>query len=203
MSDIIFDFDGTIANSFPYVVDFLAAEAGLELSATERKQFRGLSMQAMARKMGFAWWRLPRLFIRGRHSMRHSSKHLQPFDGMPELLEQLKAKDHDLYLLSSNNLRNIKSFLRVHKLDTYFIDMIGSVGLFSKAPALRRLLRKHNINIKNAVYIGDELRDAEAAQSINMKIISVSWGFARLQDLKDQKPTALAHTPAQLAKLLQ
>lgn len=203
MSVIIFDFDGTIANSFPYVADFLAAEAGVTLDDKQRAQLRGLSMQAMARRMGFAWWRLPRLFVRGRRRMRHSSKHLQPFEGMPELLEQLKAEGHDLYLLSSNNLRNIKSFLRVHKLDTYFIDMFGSVGLFSKAPALRRMLRKHNIAIENAVYVGDELRDAEAAQSINMKIISVSWGFARLQDLKDQKPTALAHTPAELAKLLQ
>ncbi|MDB5170658.1 MAG: gph 1 [Candidatus Saccharibacteria bacterium] len=203
MSAIIFDFDGTIANSFPYVSSFLAEQAGLPpLTEADAQQLRGLSMQAMARQMGFAWWRLPRLFIRGRRRMQASSKHLHPFDGMPELIRQLHKDGHQLYLLSSNNLRNIKAFLRAHDLDNYFIDIYGSVGLFSKAPALKRLLRKHKLNLEDAVYVGDELRDAEAAQSIKLRVISVTWGFARLQDLTNQKPTALAASPAELTTII-
>ncbi len=204
MAAIIFDFDGTIANSFPYVSNFLAIEAGLaSLDPARAEQLKGLSMQAMALNLGFPWWRLPDLFIRGRRRMIVSSKLLQPYQNMPELIRQLHKDGHQLYLLSSNNSNNIKSFLETHDLDKYFIKIYGSVGMFSKAPALRRLLRKHKIALEDAVYVGDEMRDSEAARSINLRVVSVTWGFARRSDLESLKPLALADTPSELAKILR
>lgn len=204
MTTIIFDFDGTIADSFPYVSDFLVLKAGLPpLDEVRRLKLRGLSMQAMAVSLGFAWWRMPGLFFKGRRQMRISGKNVQPFTGIPELIRQLHEDGHRLYLLSSNKSRNIKEFLKAHDLEAYFIEVYGSVGLFNKAPALRRLLRKHRVALDNAVYIGDEMRDSEAAQSIRLRIVSVAWGFARRSDLASLKPTALADTPAELAKILK
>lgn len=204
MSTIIFDFDGTISNSFPYVSNFLIIEAGLETEDKERvEQLKGLSMQAMALNLGFSWWRLPDLFIRGRRRMRASSKLLQPYEDMAELIRQLHEEGHQLYLLSSNNSRNIRIFLEAHELDSYFIKIYGSIGMFSKAPALRRLLKKHNIETTDAVYVGDEMRDLVAAQSIGLRAISVTWGFARRGELGALKPTALVDTPAELAVALK
>ncbi len=203
MKAIIFDFDGTIADSFPYVSDFLALKAGLApLDDAGRQKLRGLSMQAMAVSLGFGWWRMPSLFFKGRRQMRVSGKSLKPFDGVPELIAQLRKDGHDLYLLSSNSSRNIMSFLRAYDLDSYFIEVYGSVGLFNKAPALRRLLRKHGIALTDAVYIGDEMRDSAAAHSIKLRIISVSWGFARRSDLVNLKPLAVADTTAELAAII-
>ncbi len=200
MAAIIFDFDGTIANSFNFVADFLALGMSAEpLSEVARKELGGMSMYAMARHLGYRRWRLPGLFFKGRRHMGGGIKDLEPFDGMPQLIRQLHDDGHKLYLLSSNNSRNIQVFLKAYDLDKYFIKIYGSVGLFSKAPALRRLLRKHHLERASAVYIGDELRDSEAAQSINLRIISVSWGFARRADLEALKPTALVDTPAELA----
>ncbi len=203
MKAIIFDFDGTIADSFPYVSDFLALKAGLPpLDEAGRQKLRGLSMQAMAVSLGFGWWRMPSLFFKGRRQMRVSGKSLKPFAGMPELIAQLHHDGHKLYLLSSNNSRNIMSFLRAHDLDSYFIEVYGSVGLFNKAPALRRLLRSQGIALTDAVYVGDEMRDSAAAHSIKLRIVSVSWGFARRTDLVNLKPNAIADTPSELATIL-
>jgi phosphoglycolate phosphatase len=204
MAAIIFDFDGTIADSFDYVAGFLAAEAGMPALGEEQKQgLHGLSMVAMARRLGHRWWRMPKLLFKGRRRMGGVINQLQPFDGVPAVLEKLHAEGHELFIVSSNSVRNVRAFLRHHKLQTYFLEIYGGVGLFGKAPALRRLLKEHQLELKDTVYIGDELRDIEAAQSVKLPVIAVTWGFARPSDLEAQRPSAVAATPADLLSVLE
>jgi phosphoglycolate phosphatase len=204
MAAIIFDFDGTIADSFDYVAGFLADEAGVgPLSEARKQELHGLSMAAMARHFGHSWWRLPGLLFKGRRQMKGVIKRLQPFSGITTVIEKLHAEGHELFIVSSNSVQNVKTFLHHHGLHTYFLEIYGGVGLFGKAPALRKLLRDQHLESKNAVYIGDELRDVQAAQSIKLPIIAVTWGFARPADLEALKPTALATTPSELVQLLE
>lgn len=66
MAVIIFDFDGTVANTFDYTVDFLSREAGVPVpKKTVRAAMHGLSMAGIARHLGIPWRRLPRLFFQG------------------------------------------------------------------------------------------------------------------------------------------
>jgi phosphoglycolate phosphatase len=204
MSTIIFDFDGTIADSFDYVLEFLTVEAGLEpLIGTDRLALRNLSMIAMARHLGHPHWRLPLLFWRGRRVMRMAIETVGPFDGMPEVIRKLHAEGHELFIVSSNNLANVRAFLHRYDLHEYFLEIYGGVGLFGKAPALRRLLKEHSLELADSMYIGDEVRDAEAAQSIRMRIISVLWGFARHADLRALHPTAVAETPDDIIRIIE
>ena len=204
MAAIIFDFDGTIADTFHYVSDFLAGSAGIaSLTDKDRQKLRALSMLAMARQLGHPWWKLPNLFFKGRLRMGEAIEHIQPFTGMPEVIHKLHAEGHELFILSSNNVHNVRTFLKRHGLRTYFLEIYGGVGLFGKAPALRRLIKEHQLDLRACLYIGDELRDVEAAQSLKLRVIAVSWGFAKLSDLQDARPTKLATEPAELLALIE
>lgn len=204
MAAIIFDFDGTIANSFNYVADFLALEAGLPpLSDHQKRELRGLSMPAMARRLGYHWWRLPGLFMKGRSSMRRAVQRFKTYDGMDETIRKLHAEGHELFIVSSNTVRNIHLFLRAHHLHVYFLQVYGGVNLFGKAPVLRQLTHDHHLEIKDCVYVGDELRDVQAAQSLELRVIAVTWGFAKPSELAELRPTALADKPADLLELVQ
>ena len=204
MATIIFDFDGTIADSFDYVADFMVAEAKLPpLTDEKRQELRGLSMVEMARQLGYNWWTGAILFVKGRRKMRQVIKQLNAFEGMPQLMRKLHNEGHELFIVTSNSVGNVKLFLRNHHINKYFLEIYGGVGIFSKSPALRRLFEEQNLDIKNAVYIGDELRDVESAQAIGLKAIAVSWGFANRQDLKNAKPTHIVDTPAELMALLE
>jgi phosphoglycolate phosphatase len=204
MATIIFDMDGTIADSFDYVSDFMASEAGMApLSDEHKHQLRNMSMVGMARKLGYKWWEGPMLYFKGRRRMHQAIKNLKSFEGIPELIRKLHNEGHELFVLSTNSVRNVHNFLHHQKLHKYFLQIYGGVGVFGKAAALRQLLNDQNIDVKNAVYVGDELRDVEAAKSIGLRAVAVSWGFANRQHLKDAKPTGLADTPAELMSILE
>jgi len=200
---VIFDFDGTIADSFDYVADFLISQVTSDKrSEINKDELKNMSMLAMARELNFSNWRLPAIYLRGRRRMHQAILGLRPYAGIPEVLDQLSKDKHQIFVLSSNNKKNIRAFLRANKLHDHFDKIYGGVGVFGKAPAMRRLLKEHHIAASDAVYIGDELRDVEAAQYIGLPIIAVDWGFARPQDLIDQKPTFIADSPKNLIKLI-
>jgi phosphoglycolate phosphatase len=66
-----------------------------------------------------------------------------------------------------------------------------------------QLLRDNNLKINQTISVGDEVRDIEAAQSIGMRAVAVTWGFAREVDLKNMKPTALTNSPKELLSILE
>ena len=112
MAAIIFDLDGTIADSFDFVADFLAEKKnGEHLDSREKRELYGLSMLAMARKMGHPWWRLLRLLFEGRKEMGKIINQVPVFAGLPEAIRKLQAEGHELFIVSSNTTQNIHAYL--------------------------------------------------------------------------------------------
>jgi phosphoglycolate phosphatase-like HAD superfamily hydrolase len=203
MAVVIFDFDGTVADSFDFVAGYLIKASGKKSDPELVDSLRNLSMLAMARTVGVGWLRLPRLFIHGRKDMRKGLKKVQPFAGMSDVIRKVHAEGHEVFMLSSNSVSTLHKFLHQHELHTYFLELYGGVSIFGKAPALKRLIKENNLNIEDCIYVGDETRDIQASKYVGMRIISVTWGFARVADLKKLKPTALVDTPEELMTKLE
>jgi phosphoglycolate phosphatase len=202
---IIFDFDGTIANSFGVIVDIFEklTKQPRKLNDTELNELRDLSPLSIAKRLGVSNWQIPFLLIRGRRIMAGRQREIEPFAGMPSVIEKLHAEGHELFIMSSNSRRTIKKFLKTHHLNTYFVEIKGEVGMFGKPRALRKLLRGNQLDAQSAFYIGDETRDVEAAQQVGTRSIAVLWGFARDEKLAELKPTAIATTPEDIIRILE
>jgi phosphoglycolate phosphatase len=200
MSVIIFDFDGTIADSFAFVSQFALQQAGRPaLTLPERqREFGGLSIRGMMDKLDKpVWWGLW-MFVYGRRVMTKHMGEVEPYPDIVETLRALHAQGHRLYILSSNRNKNVRLFLDNHGLTPYFYRTRGNASLLGKSFALRRLLLRDRLQAADCYYVGDETGDLEAARPLQIRSVAVTWGYNNAAALAAEKPSALVNTPKEL-----
>jgi phosphoglycolate phosphatase len=171
-------------------------------SDDEIMRLRGLTAFHVVRELRIRPWRLPWLLVRGRALMRRQIDDIVVFDGIEDVLGQLKQAGATMYIMSSNSPGNIRKLLRGHGLDGYFEHVYGNVGLFGKAKMLRRVIARNRLDMSQIFYVGDEGRDIEAAKRVGVRSVAVAWGFNSPELLERHHPYAVAHSPAGLAEIL-
>src|SRR5688572_16722304 len=179
MANVIFDFDGTLADTLHIAIDLFRKFAPKDhpTDDAEIERLRGMSASEVIKNLGIPWWRLPYFVYQGRKAVKEQMGNVQAIDGIEPVVHRLHQQKHKLFILSSNSTENIEQFLNHNKLGHYFDGFWGGQGLFTKSGALKKVVRKNNLVLEDCVYIGDEVRDIEAARHAGMKCISVSWGY--------------------------
>lgn len=206
MKVIIFDFDGTIADSFEAVLKIsnqLAAEFGYPKAQPEDiSRLKNLSSREVVRQSKVSPFKLPFLLRRLRCELNREIHRLKPIPGMKSALLMLKQQGNQLGIVTSNSCENVAAFLQAQELSEAF-DFIGSgLALFGKGRVIQRILKQNNLNPADVIYVGDETRDIEAARKIGIRVIAVSWGFNSSQVLAAEKPDFLIHEPEELLEVV-
>ncbi len=117
------------------------------------------------------------------------------------VLKELSV-NHRLFILSSNKQEIIELELNKNNLNI-FEAVYSSSSLFKKDKSIKKLLKLFKLEIENVFYVGDEVRDIEACKAINVKIISVTWGFNSKQILSLYNPEYLIDTPVELLEIMK
>jgi phosphoglycolate phosphatase len=204
MANIIFDFDGTIADSLPVVTELFYNWAKIEpYGPRDLERLRNSTLKEVLHEVGVPLWRVPRLMVKARTEFGKRLKDVPIFANMPETLKRLHDNGYNLHVISSNSPQNIRQFLRRHDIMQYFKGIHGNTGIFGKASAMRSIILRYKIDRNNCYYIGDETRDVDAAQKAHIKSVAVTWGYNGEKILKAHNPDYIAHTPSELIKLLQ
>lgn len=202
MKDVIFDFDGTLANSLPVVIDITENLLQRKVEDADIRRYKNMTVKQILKETKVPIYKVPSLLVKGRPLLQKRMNEVELFDGFEQVIELLAKQGHRLFIVSSNSAGIINTFLVENNLKKYFKKVYGNVGIFSKAQALKKVIKRENIDIKNVVYIGDEVRDAEAAKKIKIKIISVTWGYNGKEILAKYKPDYLVNKPEEILKII-
>jgi phosphoglycolate phosphatase len=194
---VILDFDGTLADSWPWfraILPDAMRHFGLApITADQAEAMRGEPPRDLLRRLGIPAWQIPRIAL---HLRRLAQDAPPPplFPGIPAMLRRLRAAGVTLAIASSNSDRQIARSLGP-ELDALIAHRAVEASLFGKAARFRRLLRDSRIAADHALAIGDEARDIEAAREAGISCGAVTWGYATAARLAAERPDMMFETP--------
>jgi phosphoglycolate phosphatase len=176
----IFDFDGTLADSFPWfsrtINDIADRFHFKRIEPHEADELRAMDARALMRHLGIPAWKVP--FI-ANHMRKRKSKEIDQtrlFDGVDRMLQRLSTAGIAMALVSSNSESNARTILGAQNAGLIGYYECGA-SLLGKSSRFRRVLRRSRMQAGNAICIGDEIRDLEAARKAGIDFGAVTWGY--------------------------
>ncbi|AFY82608.1 HAD-IA family hydrolase [Oscillatoria acuminata] len=199
---ILFDFDGTIADTLDSIVKItnrLAGEFGYKKTTQEDVEYmRNMNSMQIIKTSGIPIFKLPFLLQMVKLELNHEIQNLKPISGMFEALQVLSNKDYKLGIVTSNSLENVKGFLERNEMSKFFSFIHAGSTLFGKNKVIKSFLKKEGISPEKVIYVGDETRDIEAARKAKIQVIAVSWGFNSKAVLSKHNPDLAIDHPQDL-----
>jgi len=201
---ILFDFDGTLADSADWMIrtfNAMAPQFGLRsVTGAEVEMLRGRSNREIVSYLGVPMWKIPRIAAEMTRRVAAQADSISLFEGTGAMLQTLHAAGIRLAIVSSNAEDNIRRILGADNA-ALISDYDCGASLFGKSSKLRNVLRRSGIAPREAICIGDETRDIEAAREAGMDSGAVMWGYAKPDVLRTFQPSRTFESMSSLAAL--
>jgi len=205
MSDsdyIIFDFDGTIADTLELALGIynrIAPEYNFRPAGeAERELLRTKKPQELLKTYGISRLKLLTVLLRIRKELSRHVSEIKPVIGIEAALREIRNAGFRMGILTSNSVDNVSKFLDINNLSDLFDFIYSGRSLLGKEKVIKRMLIHEQLPANRVVYVGDETRDIEASRAAGIPVIAVSWGLNRREVLATTFPDQIADKPEEL-----
>ncbi len=187
----IFDFDGTLADSFPWFARVINEVADryrfCRVTNDEVETLRGMSARQIVAHLGVPSWKLPLIAAHMRRRKAREIGETKLFPGAQEMLLRLAEGGIAIFVVSSNAEHNVRQVMGPSAVRPVRSFACG-VPVFGKARRFRDVVRASGFPAQSAIAIGDEIRDIEAARAAGIAAGAVAWGYTRADALRKHAP---------------
>lgn len=210
---IIFDLDGTLVNSIEDIADamnIMLLSYNYPVHSYETyKKFVGSGLRSLVIKA------LPEAHrdnaqinlcfdaMKDIYS-NHCTIKTRPYDGVMDLLDQLKLRRIKLSILS-NKADVLTKKVASHLFPDYFETVAGLTTEALKKPnpvVALDISKTMGIAPEDLIFIGDTGIDIQTAKNANMLAIGVSWGFRSKEELNKSGAKHILNQPSDLLNIL-
>lgn len=206
--NLIFDFDGTIADSKECSIVATQKsfkERGLEEPTVNLiEYYMGIPIEksfSLMSSVDLDDHQLEALIKTFRQNYKEvESSYLKLYKHMTEQLQSL-SKDKQLFVVSSKKTDVLIRNLEILDIDHLFTEVIGSdkVNHYKPSPdGINYILNKYQLENEETIYIGDALFDMQMANSAKVASCAVTWGTHSIEELKSENPTYIIHEVTEL-----
>jgi phosphoglycolate phosphatase len=203
---IIFDFDGTIADTLDAVVKIVndhSEDFGYnKVTKQDIPYLQGKKPREILSHLGISIFKLPSWVKKIHSEINKEITNMTPTVNISPLLSDL-SDDTDIHLgiLTSNTQENVQQFLEKNELDFFEFVHTGK-SVFGKSHLINKIVKQQHLNPNEVVYVCDEIRDIEAARKSGIQSVAVTWGYNTKDVLAKENPNFLVATPDELAKII-
>ena len=205
----IFDLDGTLLDTLQDLanaVNYALHQNGMkEHSMDDIRQYVGNGVRKLMERAipgGTENPRFDEVFsdFRG-YYMRHSLDATRPYDGVSDMLQELRKKDCKMAVVSN------KMMAATQELVAHFFPEINVAIGENEAAGIRKkpapdmvleALRQLGVDAETAIYVGDSDVDLQTAKNAGLPCISVLWGFRNKEFLQEHGATSFIKHPKEL-----
>ena len=200
---LIFDFDGTIADT--KTVYYRAIYDGVKKFGYSYKDVDkivdlGTSLKGVLRKLGFSFlilWFLHRKIIKNVKKQANEVKKCKDVDS----IRKIKTEK----ILVTNSLKEfVFPILKHFKLQKEFKGIYGAEDFSSKEEFIKNYLKENKIKKENCYYIGDRASDAKIARKAGCLsvIISGTCAWDSRKEILEEKPDFVLGDIADLKRII-
>ena len=202
---VIFDFDGTLADSYPWflsVLEELSRKYRLpHLDRADLDRLRSLEVRQILKEYHIPLWKVVIIGNHLKKMMAAQIEHIRLVSGMQAVLETLGKEGVRLALVTSNAEANVRRVLGPGNMAMF--DFIESgVSMFGKKRKFQKILKQAGIPANQALSIGDEVRDLKSAQAASIPFGAVTWGYTDVSALQAHAPEAVFSRPDQILEAM-
>ncbi|OMH40521.1 HAD hydrolase-like protein [Desulfurobacterium indicum] len=204
MKTIVFDFDGTLADTFDIAIDVYNKVAPVfrvkSISNSDRQLVKELSLDEFALSYGVSEYKfLPLVFVL-RYLLKKEKKRrkIKIHNGLLAVIKQLSFSGFKCGILTTNSRKFVRSVLEENGLSGEILFVETNAFLKKKY----KILLKLKENYGDIVYVCDEGRDIVAAKKACVTCLAVTWGFNSFSNLLRFSPDFIVSSPDKLLNVL-
>jgi 2-phosphoglycolate phosphatase len=208
---IIFDLDGTLADTFPLIVAAWNAavtpHTGQTYSDADVIARFGIPDPQMIRReladRGGAACEQAIEIYHQHYEQRHADV-VKPFDGITEMLEALRRRDVPLGVMTGKGRRSARITFDSLGWSHLFQSVITGDDVMEQKPhpsgplAVARALR---VQPGQCAFVGDSPADIGAGKNARMITVAAGWHPVYLEVIRAMEPDVWAETPADVVRL--
>lgn len=201
---LIFDFDGTLANTIETgigIYNELAAGYGLRtVTPAEVQELRKLNTRALLDHLEISGLMVVKLGAHIRKLLHQRMDTVDMIRGTREMILSLHDDGFRLGVITSNSADNVRTVLKRFGLLDCFLFIEAGVSLFGKTHRIGNVLKRTGIPASLTMYVGDETRDMEAARKAHVSGVAVCWGANGREAMETEGPDFCIDDPAELIR---
>lgn len=209
----IFDLDGTLLNT----IDDLAAAGNHvckkngwpQFTIEEYKHMVGHGIPRLVESFSPTENRSPLLLMSTLSQFsdyygKHNLDRTIPYDGIPELLRKLKAKNIRLAVYS-NKADEFSQVIVKHFFNDVFDIIRGKLPSIPTKPdptGVLQIMKELGTNRRSTVFIGDSDVDIMTGRNAKLTTCGVLWGYRDRKELESAGANYIVKTPSELEDCL-
>lgn len=213
MQAVIFDFDGTLADSGQcglLATQKAFEQIGLVVPTKETVDYyMGIPIEQSFKEMSNDTLREEEFQLL-LNTFRQHYKELEQqlitaFTGIADVLQRLHDEGLQLYVLSSKKSDVLYRNLQKLELDQYFTDWYGSdkVAQYKPHPdGIYKIAERYQLDLSQCIMVGDATFDIDMGKAAGCQTIAVNWGSHSKQQLLDVQPTYFAQQVPELVQYI-
>ncbi len=178
---IVFDFDGTLVDSYPLIEAAFAhvmRTHNLEDPARELfRRSRGLPLPDQMKLVAPHMWED---LVQTYRSVDADLGHAQVFRGIPTLVKKLSKAGAPMGVVSCKRRALVEAELEAAGLRRFFGVVIGYEDVTPPKPApdpLNAAIARLGLRKINTIYVGDSMVDLETGRAARVRTVLAAWGL--------------------------